>query len=99
MTPQDLRLMRKKARVSLDVMAKELGLSIWHLGDLEAGRKPWGKLADRYVESLIKLTGPVAEWQTQPTQNRLGALQTPELQVQVLPGLPFNHESNCLRVH
>jgi len=54
MTPQDLRLMRKKARVSLQAMARELGLPVSVVCKIEMGREPW--LADRYVEALTRLT-------------------------------------------
>jgi transcriptional regulator with XRE-family HTH domain len=95
MTPQDLRLMRKKARISLKALAREFGMALGDLRKIETGQwwpqsPPLRDWADFYAESLIKLTGPVAERQTQPTQNRLRALQTPDLQVQVLPGLPTN---------
>ena len=86
----NLRLLRKQARISLSELAEELDLSVEALRSLEAGEEHLAFLAGEYVEALTYLTGPVAEWQTQPTQNRLRALQTPELQVQVLPGLPTN---------
>jgi len=58
MTPQDLRLMRKKARVSLQAMARELGLPLLAVRGIEDHRCPqlsrdW---ADRYVEALTRLT-------------------------------------------
>jgi len=54
LTPQSLRLMRKKARVSLKAMAAELGVSVARLRAIEV----WNACAwaDRYVEALTKLT-------------------------------------------
>jgi transcriptional regulator with XRE-family HTH domain len=58
MTPQDLRLMRKKARVSLKALAQELAMSRGRLRAIEDGRLPWAfrDWADRYVEALTRLT-------------------------------------------
>ena len=53
---KQLRMMRKKARVSLDAMAKELGLPHTRLRDIEQFPliAPPG-FADRYVEALIQI--------------------------------------------
>jgi DNA-binding XRE family transcriptional regulator len=53
---KQLRMMRKKARVSLRDMAKELGLPLGVVRNIE--RFPWVNpaWADRYVEALTKLT-------------------------------------------
>jgi len=55
MTPQDLRLMRKKARVSLQAMARELGLTVEMVRDIER-HKALIAWADNYVEALTRLT-------------------------------------------
>jgi hypothetical protein len=64
---KQLRMMRKKARVSLDAMAKEMGWSVADVralenlpprigvGDLEVSVYP-KEWADRYVEALTRLT-------------------------------------------
>jgi len=58
MTPQDLRLMRKKARVSLQAMARVMGLSAEAVRKIELDDKLWptSVWADRYVEALTRLT-------------------------------------------
>jgi len=56
MTQKDLRLMRKKARVSLQAMARELNVPLATVHAIECF--PWvaPALADRYVEALTRLT-------------------------------------------
>jgi len=56
MTPQDLRLMRKKARVSLQAMARELGISSEMVRRIEQ-QAAWAfAWFDRYVEALTRLS-------------------------------------------
>jgi hypothetical protein len=57
MTPQDLRLMRKKARVSLQAMARELDVPLVVVRNIEDFPSYFPDCwADRYVEALTKLT-------------------------------------------
>jgi len=58
MTPKDLRLMRKKARVSIEALARELGVSGEVVRKIELDDKLWptSVWADRYVEALTRLT-------------------------------------------
>jgi DNA-binding transcriptional regulator YiaG len=56
MTPQDLRLMRKKARVSVYQLARELGLPLDVVRNIEQFPQALPAWADRYVEALTRLT-------------------------------------------
>lgn len=51
-----LRLVRKRARISLNALANDLGFSPGYVSDLELGRRPFNAtLRDDYVESLERL--------------------------------------------
>lgn len=56
MTPQNLRLMRKKARISLKALAAEMGISPAKVECIERYQEMCPLWADRYVEALTRLT-------------------------------------------
>jgi hypothetical protein len=53
---QRMQAYRESARVTLRVLATELGLSVGYLCDLEHGRKRWGsELTLKYINALGNL--------------------------------------------